>query len=740
MTLRLVLSCLFMAAALACAPCDTSGQAISGATKPPNPAEQHLRAAQTFQLAGDLEKAAAEYRSAISLGLQQIGNLRASRSETSAGLALLDQAVRIDPSNSAAKLDLAVAQFQAGDKVTARTTVEDVLRQNPNDLRALIFAGKIYFEQGDYARAAERLEAALQLQPGFEVAYTLALADLAQKKPVPAGMLFDEMLASSKPDASMRVLIGIAYRETGYFDQAATHFAKAADIDPRKRNVHSALGITRYLQGPQHYDEARKQFMAELGLNQGDYASCYYLGLIAARSHQVATAMGWLQKAVVAEPTSVDANLALGQVQFEQGQFSEAAVSFRKAIASAPADQLVASVAEAHEWLSRSFDKLGHGDKAREEVEKATSLRARLQSVSPDTAPLATSRDIRRVLRGESRPAAPLSVKESEYVREVSALVGEAYHNLAVIDARAERFGEAADEFEQAAQFDPSIDQLDRNWGLAAFRAARYDKAIGPLARELAKHRQDSTVRQMLGLSYYMTDNFGESAKTFRPILGSLPDNPGLLYAAGVSLVKSGDSIAGQRLLTRVLESRDAAPELHVVIGQAYSDQAKFAEALDEYNKALSMNPKIGDAHAGIGMVYFKQGRLDDAIEEFRRELKQNPDSTVARYQTAYIFLQQNRPAEAMPLLAEVLRRNPENADGHYQMGKALLETGDAPGAVRHLETAVRLQPSQAYEYYQLSLAYRRVGRVADADSALQTYQKLKDARPQVKDSAGPPS
>jgi len=716
-----------------------AAQTSASTAKATNPAEQHFRAAQTFQLAGDLDKAAAEYRSAISQGLQQIGDLRVARSETSVGLALLDRAVQIDPSNSAAKLDLAAARLQSGDIQAAKTAVEEVLRQNPNDARALVFAGKLYFEQGDYARAAEQLEPALHLQPSFEVAYTLALADLAQKKPVPAGILFDEMLASSKPDASMRVLIGIAYRETEYFDQAITHFAKAADIDPEKQNIHSALGITRYLQGPEHDDEARKLFLTELSLNPGDYASCYYLGLISARSRQPAAAIEWLQKAVNAEPTSLDANAALGKALFGQGQFSDAAASFRRAIASVPSDQLAAPLAETHEWLAKSLEKLGQSDKAREESEKAKTLQAKLQAVSSEAVPFAASRDIQQVLRGESKPAAPLSAKESEYTREVSTLLGEAYHNLGVIDARAARFGEAAGEFEQAAQFNPSIERLDRNWGLAAFRATRYDKAIGPLARELRKHPQDSAVRQMLGLSYYMTDKFRESAETFRPMLDGLPDNPGILYAAGVSFVKSGDSVAGQRLLARVLQSSDSSPELHVVIAQAYSDQSKFTEALDEYQKALAMNPKIGDAYAGMGMVYFKQGRLDDAVGEFRKELVQNPDSTLAKYQIAYIFLQQNRVADAMQLLADVLRKNPDHADAHYQMGKALLETGDAPAAIQHLETSIRLQPSQAYVYYQVSLAYRRVGRIADADSALQKFQRLKDARSADKNSTTPP-
>lgn len=738
-TLESVLRCILLLAAFLASPQrGIVGQTSTSAPQIANPAEQHFRAAQTFQLAGDLEKAAAEYRSAISKGLEQIGNLRVARSESSAGLAMLDRAVQIDPANNAARLDLAMARLQNGDVEAAGATVEDVLHQNPNDPRALIFAGKVYFEQGDYAKAAERLEAALRLQPSFEVAYTLALADLAQKKPVPAGILFDEMLASSKPDASMRVLIGIAYRETGYFDQAATHFRKAADIDPKKRNIRSALGVTRYLQGSDHDDEARKQFFAELTVNPGDYTSCYYLGLIAARRHETAAAVEWLEKALTAEPTSVDASIALGKAQFEQNQFAQAVASFQKAIASAPSDQIVAALPGAHEWLAKSLEKVGQSEKAREEFENAATLQARLQSVTKDAAHLAASPDLRQVLHGESRPAAPLSAKESELIREISTLLGEAYHNLGVIDARAARFADASDEFEQAALFNPSIEKLDRNWGLAAFRATRYDKAVGPLARELGRHAQDASLRQMLGLSYYMTDKFSESAETFRPILDSLPDNPGLLYAAGVSLVKSGDSVAGQRLLSRVLERSDASPELHVVIAQAYSDQSKFSEALAEYQKALGMNAKIGEAHAGIGMVYIKQGRLDDAVEEFKKELGLNPDSAMAKYQIAFVLLQQNRAAEALPLLTDVLRKNPDYADAHYQAGKALLETGDPSGAIEHLETAVRLRPSEAHEYYQLSLAYRRAGRVAEADSALKTFQKLKDAGQKSKTSVGP--
>src|SRR5262249_28947946 len=156
---------------------------------------------------------------------------------------------------------------------------------------------------------------------------------------------------------------------------------------------------------------------------------------------------------------------------------------------------------------------------------------------------------------------------EAAYTKSVSTLLGQAYHNLGVIDARASRYAEAAEEFSQAAKWEPSIPSLDRNWGVAAFRSEKYGEALGPLERGSRRKPSDLDVRQMLGLYYYMGDKFAESAATLRPILDQLPDNPGLLYAAGVSLLRSGDAKDGERIFSRMLEKNQNVPTVHVMLG-----------------------------------------------------------------------------------------------------------------------------------------------------------------------------
>src|SRR5215467_298404 len=297
---RMLHRVLWFAGFFAVAVCSALGQERPKTQRAINPAEQHYEAAQTFQIASDYDKAAGEYRAAIGYALQQMGNLHLERQEWSDAAELLSQAIKMDATNAPARIDLALARYQAGDVEPAKAIIEDAVRQNPSDVRALVFAGKVYFMQADYTKAAERFETALQLQPNFDIGYMLALTDLELKKPVPANVIFDEMLATSKPDAGIWVLIGIAYRETGYLDRATVHFAKAIQLEPHKHNVHAALGMTRFLQGPEHDQEAHELFNSELALDAKDYTSLYYLGLIEARHGKARAAQQWLTQAVAA--------------------------------------------------------------------------------------------------------------------------------------------------------------------------------------------------------------------------------------------------------------------------------------------------------------------------------------------------------------------------------------------------------------------------------------------------------
>ena len=704
-------------------------QLPTDAAPPPERVETHFEAAETFQIAGDLEKAAAEYRKGISVALRQLGNLRISKDDFESGLKLLQDAVDADPSNTNAHVDLGVAYFRAGEYNKAKESVEGVLKSDPYNFEARNLVGKSDFMQGDFAGASTELQTAISITPDFDVAYSLALAYLEQKRLSQATPLFDEMKASGGKTPELHLLLGRAYAQTGYHELAVTEFQETLKLDPAHAHVHAYLGMTYMQMGKEHYEEARKEFQQELTRSPHDYSSHYSLGVIDQEKGQFAQAETELQEAHRANPSDPGPLLMLARVYNDQKKWPAAMAQAQQVIpmlAGAPASQR----ALAHELLAKAYAGNGQSSDAAQETAAAESAKNEEKSAAVATSgsPSQTAegaREMREMLMQRKSAAQPSTEAEKKFVADVSKLLGNAYNNLGVIAARASQFPAAAEEFKQASRWDPSIPQLDRNLAMASFRAQKYEDAAPALARLLQQSPGDERVRGMLGLSYYMTKQFQQSADTFRPIVNSLPDNAGLLMSAGIAFVKAGDTATGQRLLDRALQTGSNTAEVHVMLGQAYAQQDDEKQALAEFKRALEIDPKAPEAHYFAGMIYFKQGEQNDAVYEFQAELVQNPQHAGAMYQLAYIRLQQHQATEASRLLAQVIQQQPQNSDAHYQLGKALLEQGDAAAATRELETSVQLHPTD-YAYFQLSHAYARSGRESDAKQALDNFEKLK--------------
>ena len=678
-------------------------------------AQQHFDSAQTYQLAADFDGAAKEYRRAIAIGLDHLGNLRSARHDYAGAEQLLQQALRTDPDNPDPAVDLAITELYSGDLQKAKTDAKAVLEKNPDHVRTRVLLGKIDFLQGNYQAAADELQAALALATDFDVAYSLALADLELKKVSLATVLFDEMKNSLPESAQLHILIGRALLATSYPQLATKEFEHATTLDSRYPQVHFYLGLA-YLFSAQAPDVPPGEGRLEL-----------------------AKAETSLQEAMKLQPQDSRAFFYLGRCYASEEQWAKAADAYRSVIKLTPAaQQMDAAMAGAYEGLAEALHKLGKNAEADEEAAKAQRLRTTLQKDGASAGVSDTGR-----ANGDSnqqelqsmmlRPgdSERYDVKaEAAYTKSVSLLLGQAYHNLGVIDARASRYTQAAEEFSQAAKWEPSIASLDRNWGLAAFRAEKYDQATGPLERELRRTPNDLSIREMLGVCYYMSDNFAGSAETLRPVLDQLPDNAGLLYAAGTSLVRSGDAKNGARVFSRMLEKDQTVPAVHLMLAQAYAQEQNYPEARAEFARALQLDPHTAEAHYGSGMVALKQGKLDASADEFQQELSVNPGYIPAEYQLGYVRLEMHQADTAIPLFQDVVSRQPNHSDAYYELGKALLEQGKVKDAIQDLETSIHLHPTD-YAYYQLSVAYRRDGRADDAEQAVLMYQKLRP-RPHV--------
>lgn len=127
-------------------------------------------------------------------------------------------------------------------------------------------------------------------------------------------------------------------------------------------------------------------------------------------------------------------------------------------------------------------------------------------------------------------------------------------------------------------------------------------------------------------------------------------------------------------------------------IGRVYLDKRKYAQAFDEFSKALKINPAAEDAHDGLGHLYLQKRQYDLARASFKKALEVNSDNSSSRQGLGTIYLE----------------------EGHYELAQA------------ELEKAVQFSADNVYIHRMLGYIYKRQG---SHDLAVEEFIKSTNLR-----------
>lgn len=129
----------------------------------------------------------------------------------------------------------------------------------------------------------------------------------------------------------------------------------------------------------------------------------------------------------------------------------------------------------------------------------------------------------------------------------------------------------------------------------------------------------------------------------------------------------------------------------HFNKGVEYHQQGKIILAIEEYTKAININPQLVDAYLNRGNAYLQQGNLDLAITDSDQALRLNPQLAQACINRgiAYAILGQYDPALAD--LSRAIESFPQDASLYYLRGMVYAEIGEPEEAILDLERALEL-------------------------------------------------
>jgi tetratricopeptide (TPR) repeat protein len=346
--------------------------------------ESFARAA-SLQQAGELEKAAAEYRRFLeaypanvearsNLGVVLMGLGRYEDAITEYRLAA-SQA----PTNVTVRLNLGLAFYKMAQLEAAVGEFAKVLSAQPDHRQARYLAADCRLRlgrPGDVISLLSPLETSDADNP--VLAYLLGMAYLADKQNEKGQLLIDRILRHGD-SAEARVMMGVAKRGTGDLKGAVDDLKRAVEINPELPSVKGLYGQALLEAG--NPDLARPQFEAELSRNPLDFDANLYMGILLKAEQDYDGALGYLKRALGVRPGDLPTRFQIASIVLARQDTGAATSLLEGIVQEAPA------FLEAHVALATAYyrqQRKADGDRERAVVERLTEekdARARAQAV-----------------------------------------------------------------------------------------------------------------------------------------------------------------------------------------------------------------------------------------------------------------------------------------------------------------------------------------------------------------------
>lgn len=167
-------------------------------------------------------------------------------------------------------------------------------------------------------------------------------------------------------------------------------------------------------------------------------------------------------------------------------------------------------------------------------------------------------------------------------------------------------------------------------------------------------------------------------------------------------------------------------PDLYFQRSQAHAADGMFLLAMDDANRALSIDSLNSEYHAFKGEVHYLNKQPEKAVKSFNHALELNSENTDALLKLAEIKLLLRRYQECFDLANDALRVNDQLYNAYFIKGYAHYELGDSNLFVSSVQTALELNP-QFYDGYALLASFYSS---LESDLALDYYNSALDIRP----------
>jgi tetratricopeptide (TPR) repeat protein len=182
----------------------------------------------------------------------------------------------------------------------------------------------------------------------------------------------------------------------------------------------------------------------------------------------------------------------------------------------------------------------------------------------------------------------------------------------------------------------------------------------------------------------------------------------------------------------KTLEASPGSWKAHNNIGSLYLQKGNFRRAIEEFEKAITLNSDSAMIYNNLGIAYQYFGNKEKAISFFKKAIELKPSLVIAYNSLGVIYYELNGRENAILLFNKAIELDSRYANAYTNLGSVYYNIDEYEKAIELYKKAIEINPNLAIAHTNLALAFYFTKQyelaIKHCDKALQLGYKVEPA------------
>jgi predicted O-linked N-acetylglucosamine transferase (SPINDLY family) len=306
-----------------------------------------------------------------------------------------------------------------------------------------------------------------------------------------------------------------------------------------------------------------------------------------------------------------------------------------------------------------------------------------------------------------------------------------AIHGLGAIASHQAQHERAIKLIGFAISIDPSNYTYHHNEGSAYQAVAQHERAIESYTRALQLNLKSPLTWYNRGVAYLESGAPIQAASDFNETVRLAPTHSLAFYNLGNCYRALTNPERALEAYDQVLELDPANLPARVNRAATLQDLRAFVPALEAYGEIIRRSPDA-ETFCNRGACLQKMGRQAEAIEDFKRAIALQPNLAEAFCNLGIAYRSLGDLPAALSAYDSAIEIAPSMVEAYCNKGVALKEAGLIEQSIRTLQQAALIAPNHPETYSNLGVALQKSKQFS---AAIDSYTRAIDLRPDYVDA-----